>query len=94
MLEKRSIGRNRRFLQGPRTDPRRVGEIRDAVAGEHECLVTLLNYRKDGETFWNRFFIAPLRDSEGKARTAYVGVQVDVSESLIAASSAGIGALG
>ena len=68
------------------------GEIRDAVAGEHECLVTLLNYRKDGETFWNRFFIAPLRDSEGKV-TYYVGVQVDVSEA-IAASSAGIGALG
>ena len=86
------IGRNCRFLQGPRTDPRRVGEIRDAVAGEHECLVTLLNYRKDGETFWNRFFIAPLMDSEGEV-TYYVGVQVDVSEA-IAASSAGIGALG
>ena len=69
-----------------------MGEIRDAVAGEHECLVTLLIYRKDGETFWNRFFIAPLRDSEG-AVTYYVGVQVDVSEA-IAASSAGIGALG
>ena len=54
--------------------------------------MTLLNYRKDGETFWNRFFIAPLRDSEG-AVTYYVGVQVDVSEA-IAASASGLGALG
>ena len=42
------------------------------------------------ETFWNRFFIAPLRDSEG-AVTYYVGVQVDVSEA-IAASASGTGA--
>ena len=72
------IGRNCRFLQGPRTDPRQVSVIRDAVYKEHEASVTILNYRKDGTTFWNRFFVAPLRDAEGKV-TFFVGVQTDVS---------------
>ena len=40
--------------------------------------MTILNYRKDGTTFWNRFFVAPLRDAEGKV-TFFVGVQTDVS---------------
>ena len=73
------VGRNCRFLQGPKTDSKQVDQIRSAVAEERECLVTLLNYRKDGQTFWNQFFIAPLKDSEGRV-TYYVGVQVDVSE--------------
>ena len=72
------IGRNCRFLQGPRTDPRQVSIIREAVYKEHEASVTILNYRKDGTTFWNRFFVAPLRDAEGKV-TFFVGVQTDVS---------------
>ncbi|KAH8066082.1 phosphorelay sensor kinase [Aureococcus anophagefferens] len=72
------IGRNCRFLQGPRTDPRQVSVIRDAAYKEHEASVTILNYRKDGTTFWNRFFVAPLRDAEGKV-TFFVGVQTDVS---------------
>ena len=73
-----TVGRNCRFLQGPRTDPRQVSVIRDAVYKEHEASVTILNYRKDGTTFWNRFFVAPLRDAEGKV-TFFVGVQTDVS---------------
>ena len=72
------IGRNCRFLQGPRTDSRQVSSIRGAVAGGFETSVTLLNYRKDGSTFWNRFFVAPLRDSDGNI-TYFVGVQTDVS---------------
>ena len=63
-------GRNCRFLQGPKTDARQVAVIRDAVANEHEASVTLLNYKKDGTTFWNRFFIAPLRDSDGAVTSA------------------------
>ena len=71
------LGRNCRFLQGPDTDPAAVAEIRAAVAGERECVVEILNYRKDGTPFWNRLSITPGRatrrarspTSSGSSRT-------------------------
>lgn len=72
------LGRNCRFLQGPQTDPLAVAEIRDAVAEQRECVVEILNYRKDKTTFWNRLSITPVRDDKG-AVTHYIGVQSDVT---------------
>jgi len=73
------LGRNCRFLQGPLTDPRAVHKIRKAVADGIDSSVCLLNYKIDGTTFWNQFFVAPLRDSEGNV-VNYVGVQCKVSD--------------
>lgn len=73
------LGRNCRFLQGPQTDPRAVAKIRTAIAEGFDASVCLLNYRVDGTTFWNQFFVAPLRDCEG-AVVNYVGVQCKVSD--------------
>lgn len=72
------LGRNCRFLQGPETDPAAVAEIRAALAEQRECLVEILNYRKDGTTFWNRLSITPLRDAAGEV-THYIGIQSDVT---------------
>jgi PAS domain S-box-containing protein len=47
------IGKNCRFLQGPRTDPDTVIAIREAVQRGGAITVKLLNYRKDGSEFWN-----------------------------------------
>lgn len=60
------IGRNCRLLQGPETDRRSVGYIRDSVARGQDISVDILNYRKDGSTFWNALFISPVRDDEGR----------------------------
>ena len=38
----------------------------------------LLNYRKDGAEFWNRFQLSPVRDEAGTV-TAYLGVQLDAT---------------
>jgi len=73
------LGRNCRFLQGPQTDPKAVEKIRNAVTDGIDASVCLLNYRIDGSTFWNQFFVAPLRDSDGQV-VNYVGVQCKVSE--------------
>jgi sigma-B regulation protein RsbU (phosphoserine phosphatase) len=72
------LGRNCRFLQGPASDPAAVAEIRAAVAGQRECLVEILNYRRDGTTFWNRLSITPVRNDLGEV-THYIGIQSDVS---------------
>lgn len=73
------LGRNCRFLQGPQTDPRAVQKIRKAIAEGFDTSVCLLNYRIDGTTFWNQFFVAPLRDCDGVV-VNYVGVQCKVSD--------------
>ena len=73
------LGRNCRFLQGPETDPKAVEKIRNAIEEGSDMSVCLLNYRADGTTFWNQFFIAALRDAGGNI-TNYVGVQCKVSD--------------
>jgi phosphoserine phosphatase RsbU/P len=72
------LGRNCRFLQGPGTDPQAAREIRRAIEEKRECLVEILNYRKDGTPFWNRLSITPIWDHCGQV-THFIGVQSDIS---------------
>ena len=72
------LGRNCRFLQGHATDPAALEQIRECIRERRDCLVELLNYRKDGTPFWNRLSIAPLRDDSGRL-THFVGVQSDIT---------------
>jgi len=61
------IGSNCRLLQGPNTDPETVSKLRAAVASEQNIAVDILNYRKDGSTFWNALFVSPVMDEAGQA---------------------------
>lgn len=73
------IGRNCRFLQGPETDEADVEAIRRGLAaGEEFLTVELLNYRKDGSTFWNQLSISPVYDADGEL-IYYFGSQKDVT---------------
>jgi sigma-B regulation protein RsbU (phosphoserine phosphatase) len=72
------LGRNCRFLQGPETDPAAMDEIRAALAECRECVVEILNYRRDGTTFWNRLSISPVRSASGEV-THFIGIQSDVT---------------
>jgi phosphoserine phosphatase RsbU/P len=72
------LGRNCRFLQGPATDEAALNELRAAIREQREITVQLLNYRKDGATFWNRLSVTPVRDPSG-AVTHFIGVQSDVT---------------
>ncbi|KAF2095609.1 hypothetical protein NA57DRAFT_12392, partial [Rhizodiscina lignyota] len=73
-----AIGRNCRFLQGPRTNPFSTQRIRAALEEQREISEVFLNYRRDGSPFMNLLMIAPLFDSRGKLRY-FIGAQVDVS---------------
>jgi sigma-B regulation protein RsbU (phosphoserine phosphatase) len=72
------FGQNCRFLQGPGTDRAVADRIRQAVRCGEQCLVEILNYRKDGTPFWNRLSISPVRDPAGQL-THFIGVQSDVT---------------
>lgn len=73
------IGRNCRFLQGPDTDADAVAEVRDAVAAGSDISVDLLNYRKDGSTFWNALYLSPVSNGKGELLFFFAS-QLDVSD--------------
>jgi PAS domain S-box-containing protein len=73
------LGRNCRFLQGDDTDSEAVATIRQAIEDERSVSVELLNYRKNGEPFWNQLDIAPVRGDDGEL-THYLGFQSDVTD--------------
>lgn len=73
------LGRNCRFLQGPLTSQRAVARIRENIEKGQDTTVVLLNYRRDGSTFWNQFFVSALRDGDGNV-VNFLGVQCPVSE--------------
>ena len=72
------IGRNCRFLQGPRTSPHSVRRLAKASSDGREHTEIFVNYRRDGSPFLNLLMIAPLMDSRGNIRY-FIGAQVDVS---------------
>ena len=73
------IGENCRFLQGEGTDPDTRAQIREAVDDDRPVSVDILNYRKEGASFWNKLDIAPLHDDTG-AVTYFVGFQADITD--------------
>ena len=72
------VGRNCRFLQGADHEQEALATIRAALAKQEACVVTLRNYRKNGELFLNRLSIRPLVDQENNV-IYYLGVQYDVT---------------
>nr|POE86923.1 phototropin-2 [Quercus suber] len=73
-----TIGRNCRFLQGPKTSPHSVRRLAEACQAGREITEVFVNYRRDGSPFMNLLMIAPLMDSRGNVRY-FIGAQVDVS---------------
>lgn len=72
------LGRNCRFLQGTDTDKTKLDEIRKGLAAGDDVSVTLLNYTADGSPFWNKLFIAALRDAQNNI-VNFIGVIVKVA---------------
>ena len=72
------LGRNCRFLQGPKTSRTAINRIGTAVKSGQESCETLLNYRRDGTPFMNLLLTAPLYDNRGSVRY-FIGAQIDVS---------------
>lgn len=72
------LGRNCRFLQGPETDPDTIAQVRAAVEARREVAVEVVNYKKDGSSFWNALFISPVYN-ESNELIYFFASQLDVS---------------
>ena len=72
------LGRSCGFVQGPRTDPEVVAAMRLAQSNVREFKGDVLNYRKDGSTFWNELSISPVFDAAGLL-THFIGITRDIT---------------
>jgi PAS domain S-box-containing protein len=72
------LGRNCRFLQGTDTSQESVEEVRNAVKNGVDVSVTMINYTADGTPFWNKLFVAALRDAQNNI-VNFIGVVVKVA---------------
>ena len=73
------FGRNCRFLQGDGTRREHIDQLRAAIADGREIALDILNYRKDGSSFWNALYISPVRDAAGEI-VQFFGAQLDASD--------------
>ena len=74
-----ALGRNCRFLQGPKTEPSSVATIQDTLRRGVDCITRITNYRKTGEKFENLLTMRPVHDSNGVYRYC-IGVQFEVTD--------------
>jgi PAS domain S-box-containing protein len=79
--QEETIGRNCRFLQGSDRDQAEVSKLREAIKNKQPVEVTLRNYRKNGELFYNHLKMMPLFDSKGNL-LYFLGVQYDATQQL------------
>ncbi|TWI54968.1 PAS domain S-box-containing protein [Pseudomonas duriflava] len=76
--EEEVVGRNCRFLQGEKTDPDTVAEIRAALQDHRAVAVDILNYKAGGTPFWNAFFTGPIFDENGRLLYWFAS-QIDIT---------------
>ena len=70
------LGRNCRFLQNGQGDPETLEKIRTAVKNRRPACVDLMNFKKDGEKFFNRLILLPVKDKT----PAFLGLQHEIPE--------------
>ena len=73
------IGCNCRFLQGEATDPETVRKIASAIAAKEDIQIDILNYRKDGSSFWNALYLSPVRSGDGETQFFFAS-QLNISD--------------
>lgn len=74
-----AIGQTPRMLRGPRTDPNTGVIVRAALEAGESIRTEVLNYAKDGHTYWLDLNIIPLRDENGRT-THFAAIQRDITE--------------
>ncbi|MGE5657735.1 MAG: EAL domain-containing protein [Actinomycetota bacterium] len=73
------IGKTPSYLRGPATDSAQIAKIRTAYFRREALRIELINYRKDGSTYWVELNSVPVTDAQGNL-THWVSVQRNVTD--------------
>lgn len=73
------LGQNCRFLQKDDREQLAIAEIKSALKDERSVTVTLRNYKKNGDRFFNELTISPVYSKLGHL-IAFVGIQNDITK--------------
>ena len=66
------------FLQGEKTDPETIRRMQEAVAKGKGFSETVVNYSKEGQTYWAAIECQPLHNDAGKL-TGFMAIEADVT---------------
>ncbi|MDN5212712.1 PAS domain S-box protein [Fulvivirgaceae bacterium BMA12] len=70
------------FLQGPDTDPETAKRISSRLREAEPIYEEILNYKKDGASYWVSLMINPIFDEEHKVEK-FISIQADITETKI-----------
>ena len=73
------IGQPASFLVGPKTDENEYKHCLEATAKHQAFKSTLINYKKNGETFWKDLSLTPVINGAGTC-THWIAIEHDVTE--------------
>lgn len=73
------LGKSLRVMHGADTEQEGLAEIQNMLQERREGQATLRNYRKDGQMYWTRVHIAPVRDESGEV-THFVAAKYDITK--------------
>ncbi|OYU95070.1 MAG: hypothetical protein CFE21_12245 [Bacteroidetes bacterium B1(2017)] len=76
------IGKSPSLFSGPESDLSELIRLGDIIKKEIPGEFEILNYKKNGEKFWNRFSIVPIKNETGKC-TNWVAIEVDITQKKI-----------
>jgi len=76
------VGQSPRFLQGVKTDPRIVAEIRLALELRQPIRRQIINYKKDGTEYWMDIDIVPIFGAGGQC-THFAAIERDITEAKV-----------
>lgn len=73
------IGKSPIMFIGPKSDMLEFDKLKTAIQEYRECFVETINYKKNGEEFWNNFSMIPVTDKDGE-HSHWISIQRDVTE--------------
>jgi PAS domain S-box-containing protein len=73
------LGKSPRMLQRPLTDKSALKALRTSLEKWEVAIAEVLNYKKDGSTFWNEFVATPITNEVGHF-THWISIKRDVTQ--------------
>jgi len=72
------IGKTPRMLQGPKSNFAELAKLGEAMRKWETYEVTTINYKKNGDPFWNNFTVSPVADETGWY-THWIAIERDIT---------------